>query len=604
MAENGGLLISGSFKVIKTLGEGGFGTAYLVKHTNFGKIVFKKIEISNDNNDLKVIRFQHEYEMHKNLHHPNIVHFFGVYSAGTTCGLFLEYMIRGDVSDFIKEFEVTWQWKTQIVCDVAQAMVYLHNQQPCIIHGDLKPSNILIDGQYRAKVSDFGLACFQIIQPRDGVPRCGTLPYIAPEYLGDQGKQKTSKFDVYAFAISVWEIYSGKRHSDDFQVANLTGQFVINGTRPLIEDITTLHNIPNSILRLLEQCWSKIEHSRPSFENIVSILSNELDEIGEVLQAPEKITNQEPVSTQNIQITGSLDSNSEIKLKTAEDREKFINGFNAVWLFLMKYLDSENGLLECLIFHGVLTDTEYSELSGITPNQDRNGKLITKYIKPRINENCKKFLEALIKNEQKHIAIHIMSSGLNQGKDRLLTCEEIEIIDNNMFGLIHLIQPYKKKFLYCLVSKNCITSTHKDKIESKEEFPDKVDELLKILKRRRHIDLRNFKQCLHDTMQNKLVELFEKSGLVSIRVQLVNRPDMSFIESALIAHMTDYVDENNEKTLTTEQRQFVDNLLKGIRTSRYPITWHMCLAQYGSFFSCAHQTFRYRKFRSKLKQDD
>ena len=582
MAE-GGRLIYDHFTLIKTLGGGGFGTAYLVKHIHFGKIVFKKIEISSDDN-LKKIGFQHEYEMHKKLHHPNIVHLFGVYSVETTCGLFLEYMKYGDVSDFIREYDVTWQWKTQVVCDVSQAMVYLHTQQPCIIHGDLKPQNILIDGQYRAKVSDFGLACK--MQSRGGIPRYGTLPYIAPEYLDGQSKEKTSKFDVYAFGISVWEIYSGKRHYDDFQVASLTKQFVISGSRPSIKDITTMHIIPHSILQLIEQCWNKLEHNRPSFEDIENILSTVLDEIGEISQPSEKIINQEPISMQTEQTTNTLDSNSENLIKTEEDREKFINGFNAVWLSLMKYLDSENGLLECLTFHGVITDTEYSELVDITANQERNGRLIIKYIKPRINEKCKEFVEALIGNEQKHIAIHIMSSGLNRNEDRLLTYKELEIIDNNMFGLINLIQPYKKKFLYRLVSKNCITCTHKDKIESNKDFPEKVDELLKILKRRRYIDLRNFKHCLHDTMQNKLVELFEKGGLVAIRVQLVSRPDMSFIESALIAHMTDYVNENHAKSLTAEQRQFVDNLLKELERADIRLLgtspWHSMAV----FFVC------------------
>ena len=609
MAEGSLSTVSNQFTLTKPLGGGGFGITYLVEHSIYGEIVFKKIEISDD---LERKRFQREFEIHQNLHHPNIVNLFNVYSVETTCGLFLEYMKYGDVTDFIEEFDVTWQWKTKIVRDVAQAMVYLHSRQPCIIHGDLKPQNILIDDRYCAKISDFGLACSQ--SPNSDFSS-GSLPYIAPEYL--EGEQKTVKFDVYSFAISVWEIYSGKRHKNDFEVALTIKVFVINGKRPSIADIAT---IPDPILHLIEQCWDKLEQRRPSFEDVKRILSKELSQIGDVLQVPVKVINQELLSTEPV-ITQRLESNEgnnsnvvvqEIKtsINTSEDRKQFINGFNDVWLSLGKYLDSENGLLECLSFHGVITNTEYNTLVNVTPNQDRNGRLIRQFLKPKITEICKNFVDALIENDQKHIVAHIMSSGQNQGEDRLLNPEEIKIIDNNMFGLIFLIQPYKMNFLYRLVSRNCITSSHKEKIESKEEFSKKVDELLTILKRRRYKDLCNFKQCLHDTMQNKIVELFEKSGLVAIHVKLVNRPDIHFIESALIAHLTDYVDGNIRNTLSDEQRQFVDNILQELERAEIHLlgtsAWHsmavFCMCSSANSFQVIRREFESGRLKIILEK--
>ena len=266
------------FTLIKPLGGGGFGVTYLIHHRHYGEIVFKRMEAFND---LEKIRFKHEYEIHKQLRHPNIVHFLDVYSVEPTYGLFIEYMTHGDVSDFIKDFDVTWQWKTKIVHDVAQAMVYLHSRQPCIIHGNLKPGNMLIDGQFRAKVSDFGLAYSQ--QPEAGIPSYGTLPYAAPEYLKETNKQKTSKFDVYGFAISVWEIYSGKRHFDDFADLYLVRQCVIDGSRPSISDIITKHTIPDSITQLMETCWNELDRNRPSFEEIMDILLNEADQFRHII---------------------------------------------------------------------------------------------------------------------------------------------------------------------------------------------------------------------------------------------------------------------------------------------------------------------------------
>ena len=617
----GGLWTSDLFTLIKPLGGGGFGIAYLVQHKHYGEIVFKKIEASNDIDDA---RFQHETEVHKHLRHPNIVNFLDVYSVERTCGLFIEYMTHGDATDFIKEFDVTWQWRTKIVHDVAQAMVYLHSRLPCIIHGDLKPENILIDERYRAKVSDFGLACIQILQQSEaGIPHNGTLPYIAPEYLEDRSKQKTPQFDVYGFAISVWEIYSGKRHSDDFQVASLTKQFVINGTRPLISDITSVHRIPDSILQLMEQCWNELVQSRPSFEEILNILLNEFHQIGDIIFPDHiKTRNHKPSGSQFEQTIPRLDlwecknpketatGAKKVGIKTEGDRQQFLKGFDAVCFSLLKYIDSENGLLECLLKYGILTMTDYNVLNDITPQKRRNSMLILNYIKPKIKDCCILFVDALVEDKQEHIVTHIMSSGMNQGDDRLLTDDEIEIIDNNMFGLVNLIHPYKMEFLYRLVSRNCITSTHKETIESHKEFTKKVDELLTILKRRRYRDLCSFKQCLHDTMQRKIVELFEKSGLVAIHVELVKRPDITFIESALIAHMTDYIEENNEKTLTSEQRQFVDHILQELEMANIRLlgtsSWHSMAV----FFMCSsanslqaiHEIFESGKLKKILEK--
>ena len=287
------------YKYQKLLGEGGFGIAYLVIHEEHGEVVFKKLETTSASWRMK---FQNESAIHERLSHPNIVKYFGVHSVPETCGIFLEYMKHGTVVDFIREFSIPWQWKTLIMYDVAQAMSYLHNQhQPSIIHGDLKPSNILIDGQYRAKVSDFGLACLQrmVHNSTDRSPR-GTLPYIAPEYLEDNRKQKTVKFDVYGFGISVWEIFSEKRHDRDFEVARTIQQFVIGGQRPLLSDIKYKHTLPDQILKMMEKCWHRRALKRPAFEEIVNVLWNELSPIYETLQVPEK--NENSSSSSSIQL--------------------------------------------------------------------------------------------------------------------------------------------------------------------------------------------------------------------------------------------------------------------------------------------------------------
>ena len=172
------------YKILNHLGDGGFASVFLIQHETFGKVAFKKLGASNLP-DTDVIRLKKEAEIHLRIRHPNIVSMFEAQFTSPDIGLFLEYMPYGSVDTFIREFEITWEWKTQILYDVSLAMTYLHQQKPALIHGDLKSQNILIGDGFRAKVSDFGLS--HTMQTLSCVVSdrklSGTLEFIAPEYL-------------------------------------------------------------------------------------------------------------------------------------------------------------------------------------------------------------------------------------------------------------------------------------------------------------------------------------------------------------------------------------------------------------------------------------
>ena len=117
-------------------------------------------------------------------------------------------------------------------------MTYLHQQKPAIIHGDLKSQNILIGDGYRAKISDFGLSrVMQAYTSEIDHKLSGTVEYIAPEYLVGKKNTKTEKFDVYGFAISAWEIFSGKSFSKEFFDRKLISVQVPKGARPRVGDM-------------------------------------------------------------------------------------------------------------------------------------------------------------------------------------------------------------------------------------------------------------------------------------------------------------------------------------------------------------------------------
>ncbi|KAG0497320.1 hypothetical protein HPP92_002011 [Vanilla planifolia] len=109
---------------------------------------------------------------------------------------------------------LTWPQRQTVIIDVAKALAYLHyGIKPAIYHRDIKATNILLDGELRARVADFGLAK----QSREGQSHlttrvAGTHGYLAPEYA--LYGQLTEKSDVYSFGVLVLEIMSGRRALD------------------------------------------------------------------------------------------------------------------------------------------------------------------------------------------------------------------------------------------------------------------------------------------------------------------------------------------------------------------------------------------------------
>ena len=272
------LRTNGRVQDIEHLGVGGYGSVDLIEHQQFGIAAYKSLIAPSD--DEKYLRqFQKEIEIQKNLRHPNIALLFEERLDYPNYGFILEFVKYGPVDTFLEEFEVTWEWKSQILYDVASGLCYLHERKPVIIHGDLKCGNILIGEGFHAKISDFGLARIIQDQSRSTTNNAvsGTIEFIAPEYFADPTMKKTEKFDVYGFAISAWEIFNEKRAYHDFCSPGVIPVSVQKGMRPCLEDIA--EDISDPMLNLIKVCWHQIPDQRPAFENICEVIHEQLIKI-------------------------------------------------------------------------------------------------------------------------------------------------------------------------------------------------------------------------------------------------------------------------------------------------------------------------------------
>ncbi|KAH0653798.1 hypothetical protein KY289_031476 [Solanum tuberosum] len=194
----------------RKLRKGGFGSVYEGTLSNGTKIAVKHLDGVGQVKE----SFLTEVKTVGGIHHINLVKLIGYCAEKSHRLLIYEYMVNGSLDRWItQENELTWHKSQMVISDIAKGLSYLH--EDCshkIIHLDIKPQNILLDQNFNAKISDFGLS--KLIQ-RDKskvVTRMrGTPGYIAPEWLSSV---ITEKVDVYAFGIVLLEILCGRKNLD------------------------------------------------------------------------------------------------------------------------------------------------------------------------------------------------------------------------------------------------------------------------------------------------------------------------------------------------------------------------------------------------------
>ncbi|XP_074555557.1 putative LRR receptor-like serine/threonine-protein kinase At1g67720 [Curcuma longa] len=195
----------------KKVGSGGYGTVYYGKLKN-GKEIAVKVQTNDSCQGNK--QFSIEVSLLSRIHHRNLVEFLGYCQQEGKSILVYEFMHNGTLKEHLhgslsQERPISWIKRLEIAEDAAKGIEYLHTGcSPTIIHRDLKTSNILLDEQMRAKVSDFGLSKPAVDESNSSSVVRGTLGYLDPEYYTSQ--QLTVKNDVYSFGVILLELISGK----------------------------------------------------------------------------------------------------------------------------------------------------------------------------------------------------------------------------------------------------------------------------------------------------------------------------------------------------------------------------------------------------------
>ncbi|KAK2408273.1 receptor kinase protein Xa21 [Trifolium repens] len=239
------------FNESNLLGKGGFGSVYQGKLPDGEMIAVKVIDLQSD---VKSKSFDTECNAMKNIRHRNLIKIISGCSNLDFKALVMEFMPNGSVDKWLysHNYCLNFLQRLNIMIDVASALEYLHRGSSVpVVHCDLKPTNVLLDENMVAHVSDFGIAkLMDEGQSKTHTETLATIGYLAPEY-GSSGIVSV-KGDVYSYGIMLMEIFTRKKPADDMFVAELSLKTWISGS------------LPNSILEVLDsnlvqQCGEQID---------------------------------------------------------------------------------------------------------------------------------------------------------------------------------------------------------------------------------------------------------------------------------------------------------------------------------------------------------
>ncbi|KAG6401779.1 hypothetical protein SASPL_138644 [Salvia splendens] len=270
-----------SFSDERIIGRGGSGTVYRGVLPDGREVAVKKLQSEGVEGERE---FRTEMELLSGnglgWPHPNLVTLYGWCLNSSEKLLVYEYMEGGTLEDRITDrIGLNWRRRLDVAVDVARALVFLHHEcYPSIVHRDVKASNVLLDKDGKARVTDFGLA--RVVDVGDShvsTMVAGTVGYVAPEY--GQTWQATTKGDVYSFGVLVMELATGRRAVDGGEecLVEWAKRVMGDGQRPLpvallVSGLADGADKMGELLRVGLWCTAETPQARPNMKEVLAML--------------------------------------------------------------------------------------------------------------------------------------------------------------------------------------------------------------------------------------------------------------------------------------------------------------------------------------------
>jgi len=192
------------YELLETVGTGRYTTVYRARDRELNReVAVKQLRDEFLGGTLQMDRYWQEAQLLASLHHPNIV---TIYDINRQKGWLVMELMQGTLAERLAGRQMDLRGLKTTLAHSLRALHYLHDRG--IVHGDIKPSNIMIDARRRIKLGDFGLA--RRVSDRDGTLLKGATRYIAPEVVSDDFGEVESSSDLYSLGFAAYELMCGQ----------------------------------------------------------------------------------------------------------------------------------------------------------------------------------------------------------------------------------------------------------------------------------------------------------------------------------------------------------------------------------------------------------
>jgi serine/threonine protein kinase len=274
-----------NFEETQKLGQGGFGGVYKGYFKDSNSVAAIKRISADSRQGIK--QYSAEVKIISQLRHRNLVKLNGWCHKKNELILIYEYMPNGslDFHLFRGGSILPWDLRYNIALGLASALLYLQEEwEKCVIHRDIKSSNIMLDSDFNTKLGDFGLA--RLMDHEKGSETtgvAGTRGYLAPEYM-DTGKARKES-DIFSFGVVLLEIACGKKaiHHQELEgeVSLVEWVWELYGLRNLIvaadPKLCGIFDVKQLECLLVVGLWcaNPDNTSRPSIKKVIKVLNFE-----------------------------------------------------------------------------------------------------------------------------------------------------------------------------------------------------------------------------------------------------------------------------------------------------------------------------------------